>query len=387
MRRTLINGLPQSLSTGARVYLRRDFSTYLDRHNRPRFENRAGHRIPPLAEFDVLIRDEDRIQQTVVPAEAIQRWAVGPAVNFCQRIDRLLECFSAPLVDIQGFPGKQRPLIMGILNVTPDSFSDGGLHFSTTKAVAHGLALTDAGADIIDVGGESTRPGAQPVSPNEEQERVLPVIAELVARGITVSVDTRHSATMAAALTAGAGLINDVSGLAFDSDSLTLAAGANVPIVLVHSLGASGHEAPNYVDVVLDVYDLLEARLDRCVNAGIPRTRLILDPGLGFGKCTDDNVALLRELSAFHGLGCPLLLGASRKRFIARRGERPAQRLAGSLAAALRGIDQVVRILRVHDVAETVQARDLWTAMTSPAPYGTPEEQVSLSAKESTESL
>ena len=381
MRRTWINCLPEALSDGARIYIRRDFSTHLEWRCRPSFENRARDRIPDSVEFEVLIREESRIQRTVARVEDIRRWAVGPAIQFRQRIDTLLTCYSAPLVDIPGFGGKPRPLIMGILNVTPDSFFDGGLHFTAAKAVAHGLALTDVGADIIDVGGESTRPGAQPVSPTEEQERVLPVIKDLVAHGIMVSVDTRRSSTMAAALAAGAGLINDVSGLAFDSESLTMAAGADVPIVLAHSLGATGHDAPNYDDIVLGVYDFLEARVDSCANAGIARTRLILDPGLGFGKSADDNLALLRELSVFHGLGCPLLLGASRKRFVACHGEQPSRRLAGSLAAALRGIDQIVRILRVHDVAETVQARELWTAMTSPTACGTPGQQVPLSAK------
>lgn len=268
-------------------------------------------------------------------------------ISLGQAIDRTLNC--------------SEPQVMGVLNVTPDSFSDGGNFFDSEKAIARGQEMAAAGASIIDVGGESTRPGAEPVWEGDEIDRIAPVIKALAAEGITVSVDTRRAAVMKAALEAGAQIINDVSALTFDNDSLDVVAQSDVPIILMHARGEprTMQDDPSYDDVLLDVYDYLEGRIAACEQAGIDRSRLILDPGIGFGKrLVQDNGALINGLSLFHSLGCPILLGASRKRFIgAITGVEDAEkRVAGSLAAALEGVRQGVQIVRVHDVAETIEA-------------------------------
>jgi dihydropteroate synthase len=253
---------------------------------------------------------------------------------------------------------------MGIVNATPDSFSDSGHHFDPAAAIAHGEAMIRAGAAFIDVGGESTRPGAEPVAVEEEIRRVVPVIASIrvmaEVAGKTISIDTRNARTMQAALDAGATMINDVSALSHDPDSLAVAARAAGPVVLMHMQGEppTMQAAPAYDDVVLDVYDALGARIAAAEAAGIGRSRIVVDPGIGFGKTVEHNLALLSQLSLFHGLGVPLLVGASRKGFIGKlsAGEPAGQRLGGSLAAGLAAIGQGARIVRVHDVAETLQA-------------------------------
>jgi len=256
------------------------------------------------------------------------------------------------------------PLVMGIVNATPDSFSDGGDHLDPAAAIAHAETMIKAGAGIIDIGGESTRPGAQPVPVEEEIRRVVPVIAgiRVMAEAVsaTISIDTRNARTMRAALEAGATMINDVSALTHDPDSLAVAARATGPVVLMHMQGEprTMQAAPSYDDVVLDVYDALETRIAAAEAAGIDRARIVADPGIGFGKTVAHNLALLSQLSLFHGLGVPLLVGVSRKGFLARlsAGEPASQRLGGSLAAALAAIGQGAQIVRVHDVPETLQA-------------------------------
>ncbi|MDX2204013.1 MAG: dihydropteroate synthase [Hyphomicrobiaceae bacterium] len=279
-------------------------------------------------------------------------------------IAALLARLAAPRGGIGGL-SLARPRIMGIVNVTPDSFSDGGRFLDREAAVAHGLKLAAEGADILDIGGESTRPGAAPVSPEEECRRVIPVI-EALRRQTTarLSVDTRNSLVMREAVAAGAHLVNDVSALRHDAASLEVVARAGVPVVLMHMLGDDPRTMqvdPRYDDVVLDVTDHLAARIAACEAAGIPRRRIVIDPGIGFGKTVQHNLALIDALSILHGLGTAVLLGASRKSFIAnlmRRtvGVAPESRLPGSLAAALAGLAQGVQIVRVHDVAETRQA-------------------------------
>jgi dihydropteroate synthase len=263
--------------------------------------------------------------------------------------------------------GLDRPLLMGIVNVTPDSFSDGGRYIVPDIAIAHGRSLAAQGADIIDVGGESTRPGAAPVPVEEEIARVIPVVRALAADGLTVSVDTRNAPVMRAALDAGARIINDVTALTHDPDSLAVAAASRAGIILMHIQGepATMQAAPTYEDVLREVYDWLEERLRACRAAGIPDERLCVDPGIGFGKTVAHNCAILANLERFRGLGVPLLLGVSRKRFIAAlgRGESAAERLPGSLAAALAGLARGAQILRVHDVAETAQAVAVWRAI------------------------
>ncbi len=261
-----------------------------------------------------------------------------------------------------------QPQIMGVLNVTPDSFSDGG-QFMDDPAVAHthAAAMVEAGAAIIDIGGESTRPGAAAVWEGDELKRVIPAIEKLVAMGAAVSVDTRRPGVMEAALAAGAHVINDVSALRHDPRSLEFAARAGVPVVLMHAPGAGEdlHADGQYRDVVLDVFDWLADRRDCALAAGIARDRIVLDPGIGFGKSVADNLALLNALPLFHSLGQPLLVGASRKRLIgALSNEAPThQRMPGSLALALRAMDAGVQLLRVHDVPETVQSLRVWRGL------------------------
>lgn len=257
-----------------------------------------------------------------------------------------------------------RAAVMGILNVTPDSFSDGGRHADPARAIAVGRAMVAAGADVIDVGGESTRPGAPAVPPEEEQARVLPVIRALAADGIVVSVDTRNAGTMAAALDAGARIINDVSALAYDPGAVPLVAARGCPVVLMHMRGEPDNmqQFTDYGDVAWDVTRELAARLTAAEQAGIPRAAIALDPGIGFAKRTIHNAALLARLPVLLNLGCRLLVGVSRKGFIERLAgpAEPRQRLGGSLAAGLAALLGGAAVLRVHDVAETVQAVRVW---------------------------
>jgi dihydropteroate synthase len=261
-----------------------------------------------------------------------------------------------------------QPQVAGIVNVTPDSFSDGGRHQDPQTAIAAGHAMAAAGAALVDVGGESTRPGSQPVWEGDEIERVLPVVRQLAASGTAVSIDTRKAAVMEAALGAGAGLVNDVSAFTFDERSAATVARAGCPVVLMHHQGSpeTMQQNPAYAGpVLLEVYDWLAARIEAAVAAGIHRAKIIVDPGIGFGKTIADNLQLLNGLALFHGLGCPIMLGASRKRMIgALSGEAPAdQRLPGSLALALKGAEQGVQLLRVHDVPESVQALRVWRGL------------------------
>jgi dihydropteroate synthase len=260
------------------------------------------------------------------------------------------------------------PRIMGILNTTPDSFSDGGAYHAHTDAVAHGHALIGAGADILDVGGESTRPGAALIPVEEEIARTASVIRSLRAAHATVpiSIDTRKALVAAAALDAGATLVNDVSGFTFDPDLALLCAQRGVQVCVMHAQGdpQTMQDNPTYDDVLLDVYDFLAARIEALVNTGIERDRIIADPGIGFGKTLDHNLALLNRISLFHSLGVPILLGASRKRFIGIIGNAPdaGSRTPGSVAVALAALAQGVQIIRAHDVAEHAQAIALWRA-------------------------
>ncbi len=261
-----------------------------------------------------------------------------------------------------------QPLVAGILNVTPDSFSDGGAHVGDPAgAAAAGIDMAAAGAALIDVGGESTRPGAAAVWEGDEIARVVPVIERLARSGAAVSIDTRKAAVMEAALAAGAGIVNDVSALLWDDRATEVVARSSAPIVLMHSPDPreGGHGRVAYRDVVGEVFAWLETRIDAAVAAGIDRRRILVDPGIGFGKSLSDNLALINGLAAFHGLGCAIMLGVSRKRMIgALSGEAPAaERLPGSLALALRGADLGVQVLRVHDVAETVQALRVWRGL------------------------
>jgi dihydropteroate synthase len=285
------------------------------------------------------------------PPERVAAETLPPAV---------LAPLTAARPSVAGLP-VARPAVMGILNVTPDSFSDGGRH-PGTAAVGAAQRMTAAGADIIDVGAESTRPGAGTVDRATELARLAPVLPGLA--GLAWSIDTRKAGVMAAALDAGAVLVNDVSALGHDPAALALVAARGCPVVLMHAQGEpeTMQAAPHYEDALLDVYDWLAERIAACVAAGISRDRIIADPGIGFGKTLQHNLALLRGLTLFHGLGVPLLLGASRKALIARlSAEVPAEaRLPGSLALALHAAACGVQVVRVHDVPETVQALAVW---------------------------
>lgn len=363
--------LPMRVPVGARIYLApRDpcrgagLETLID----------SGAALPlagGLLAFsicDVAVRTPGRVQHAAATVPEIRAWAGRQGGMVQERIDLLLGNLSRRRPDLRGEP-MLRPRLMGILNVTPDSFSDGGEHLDPGAAIAHGLQLAEAGADILDVGGESTRPGAAPVAPETEAGRVLPVLQGLAAArsafpSLQISIDTRHASVMRAALATGVDIVNDVTALAGDPASPAVVADGKAGVVLMHMRGEprTMNEAPVYEDVALDVFDKLEARIQACIDAGIERHRIIVDPGIGFAKRGPHNLAVLRSLALYHGLGCPILLGVSRKS-IGSEAERrltPKDRLPTSLAAAMHGLNQGVQILRVHDVAETCRVIDLW---------------------------
>ncbi len=263
--------------------------------------------------------------------------------------------------------------IMGVVNVTPDSFSDGGRFASAQAAVDHALRLAEDGADILDIGGESTRPGAAPVAEGEERDRVIPVIEALAAQTQTpISIDTRKAAVARAAVAAGASIWNDVSALSHDEASVETAASLGCAVVLMHAQGdpRTMQDNPHYEDVVAEVLGYLAGRIELCVAAGVERARLIVDPGVGFGKTLAHNLALLAHLDRFRSLDAPILLGASRKRFIAAldRDGPAADRLGGSIAAMLAGYARGASIFRVHDVAAARQALNIAQAIESAGP-------------------
>ncbi len=324
----------------------------LPRSGRPRPQGAVDLAGGPLW-FDTLAEHRRDGTRLIAAAEA------PPAILEVLRARR------APLAGV----ALDRPRIMGVLNVTPDSFSDGGRHLDPETAAARGLSLVAAGADFLDVGGESTRPGAEPVPAADEIARVVPVLEALREAGLDapISIDTRKAEVARAAFAAGAEILNDVSALTWDPDTLAFAAECAGPVCLMHARGdpRTMQEAPRYDDVLLDVYAFLEERVAAAEAAGIARDRIIVDPGIGFGKTVEHNLDLVRGLSIFHGLGCALLLGASRKRFIGTLAGVPdaAERGPGSIAVALEGLRQGAQVIRVHDVPETRQAIALWSAL------------------------
>jgi dihydropteroate synthase len=316
-----------------------------------------------FATVEIAERDGARVKRRIVSlGDAIERdWGRGTLTAAHD-----LEAITAPRARLAGL-ALDRPRIMGIVNVTPDSFSDGGLHASTQAAIAHGLKLAEEGADILDIGGESTRPGADYVPAEHELARVIPVIEGLRARtDVLISVDTRKAGVMLQGAAAGADILNDVSALTHDPDSMRVAAETGLPVILMHAQGdpRTMNDNPQYSDVVLDVFDYLEARIAACEAAGIARAKIVADPGLGFGKHLHHNVAVMAGLSLYHALGVPVLLGASRKKLIDHISDvpNPRDRVPGSIAAALAGAAQGMQIIRVHDVAATRQALNVWRA-------------------------
>src|SRR4249919_3640953 len=315
-----------------------------------------------LAEL-VKIEGGKRVSTEIVPVEGIEdRFDEAMAADWGRIIAP-----RSPLAMGERTIRLDQPQVIGIINATPDSFSDGGSYGDAATAAEAGANMAAQGAAIIDVGGESTRPGAATVWANDEIERVLPVIKQLAAGGNAASIDTRKSAVMSAALGAGARLVNDVSALTWDEQSADVVAAAGVPVILMHHQGdpQTMQDDPRYADVLVEVYLCLEERIAAAEAAGIARDKILIDPGFGFGKNVAHNLELMNGLALFHSLGCPLVVGASRKRTIgALSNEAPAdQRLGGSIAFALKAVEQGAQIVRVHDVPETVQALKVWRGL------------------------
>ena len=260
------------------------------------------------------------------------------------------------------------PKLMGILNITPDSFSDGGNHVKLDVALNQAKFMEENGVDIIDIGGESTRPGALTVPILEEIKRIEPVISGILARSkIPISVDTRKADVASAARKAGASMVNDVSGFTFDPDLLPYCSKYKLPVCVMHMKGSPENmqNNPKYENILIEVFDFLENQIGRLVQAGISRDQIIADVGIGFGKNIGHNLALIKNISLFHGLGVPLLFGVSRKSIISNvaKVEKPSDRVPGSISLAISALGQGVQVFRVHDVAETRQAFDLWVAV------------------------
>jgi dihydropteroate synthase len=309
------------------------------------------------------VEGHSRVATELVPVEGIEARFDGDMAAQWQA----LTAPRAPLKLGERTIRLDQPQVMGIVNATPDSFSDGGQFADASAASSAGADMASAGAAIVDVGGESTRPGARTVWEGDEIERIAPVIRRLASGGAAVSVDTRKADVMAAALEAGARMINDVSALTYDDRSASVIAAAGVPVVLMHHRGdpQTMQDDPRYEDVLVEIYLWLEARVAAAAAAGIGRHKILIDPGFGFGKTVGHNLELMNGLALFHSLGVPLVVGASRKRTIgALSNEAPAdRRLGGSIAFALKAAEQGAQLLRVHDVAETVQALRIWRGL------------------------
>jgi dihydropteroate synthase len=309
------------------------------------------------------VEGNKRVASELVPVEGFEQRLDEPAKAQWQA----LTAKRAPLQLGERTVRLDQPQVMAVLNVTPDSFSDGGRFADPGAAADAGADMAAQGAAIIDVGGESTRPGASPLWGGDEVERVVPVIEQLARGGAAVSIDTRKAEVMTAALGAGARLVNDVSALTFDPRAAEVVAAAAVPVVLVHHQGdpETMQESPRYDDVLVEIYQWLEERIAAAEGAGIARSNILVDPGFGFGKTVAHNLELMNGLAILHSLGCPVVLGASRKRTIgALSGEAPAdKRLGGSIAFALKAVEQGVQIVRAHDVVETIQALKVWRGL------------------------
>ncbi|WP_170331015.1 dihydropteroate synthase [Ruegeria arenilitoris] len=311
----------------------------------------------PLAGQTLWFTHAERLSRTEAPKVVAAQDVPGD----------VLARLTGPRAEISGLAMDQ-PQIMGILNATPDSFSDGGVHNSVEAAAAAAAQMVAHGASILDIGGESTRPGASYVPEDEEIARTQPAIEAIRSNTqALISIDTRKASVARAAWDAGAGLINDVSGFTFDPQLAPFCAEVDAPVCVMHMQGdpATMQDDPQYDDVLLDVYDFLQGTAAQLEQLGLNRDRIVIDPGIGFGKTQDHNLTLLQNLSLFHGIGCSILLGVSRKGLIGQIGQEPRKdaRAPGSIAVALAGLSQGVQILRVHDVPETAQALRLWAAV------------------------
>lgn len=358
-----------SANFGARLYCRP--ISFVDRpHEWGDGCSRLGDSLLWFSHWQIYLRDGAVVKSAVFSVAEWDHWIAAMPSAMAERAAAQRAAVLRPRAALKLGARTLRlhePQIMGILNVTPDSFSDGGQFGDADAAIAAGFAMIDQGAALLDVGGESTRPGAATVWEGDEIARIEPVIAALARGGALVSVDTRKAAVMEAALAAGAAVINDVSALRYDQRAMDVAAACDVPIVLMHAASERGdaEQGGGYADPLLDVYDALEERVLACEAAGIDRARLVLDPGIGFGKGVADNLALVNGLALLHGLGCPILFAASRKRLIgALDGEAEAgDRLGGTIALHYQAIAQGAQMIRVHDVREHRQALRLWRGL------------------------
>jgi dihydropteroate synthase len=353
----------------ARVYLRP--ACFVDRpHELDDDCLRIADTMVWFAAWHLSLRDNDGVKSAIVPVPELDGWIAAMPDPLADAAKMQRAAVMRPRGALQLGERTVRlnePQLMGILNVTPDSFSDGGKHVDTAAASEAGYALASAGAAIIDVGGESTRPGAPLVWEGDEIQRIEGVVSSLVKGGVAVSIDTRKASVMEAALAAGASVVNDISALRYDERAMEVVVRAGCPVVLMHAPSAKSdpHEGGGYAHVLFDVYDMLADRVAACKAAGVDPAKIIVDPGLGFGKGVADNLALINGLALFHTLGCPILFGASRKRMIgALDNEAPAdQRLGGSVALHYQAATQGAQLLRVHDVVETRQALRVWRGL------------------------
>jgi dihydropteroate synthase len=321
-----------------------------------------------FSQIEYVARDGTSTQRHLVPvrewdafAAALPQTARARCALLLQRIIALRNALQmgAHIIRLDA------PQVMAIINTTPDSFSDGGKNLD--PEIAAETAMLRAGASIIDIGGESTRPNAPLIGEGEELDRVVPLIRKLAKAGAAISIDTRKASVMEGALQAGATMINDISALLYDERALEVARNSNAPVVLMHapSQGADPHKDGTYDEVVYDVFDWLEQRVSEVEAAGMARDKILVDPGIGFGKTLADNLAIINNLAIYHGLGCALLFGASRKRLIGAlsNAEDAKDRLGGSIFLAMRAVEQGAHIVRVHDAAETVQAIQVWRGL------------------------
>ncbi|WP_447953289.1 dihydropteroate synthase [Sphingopyxis chilensis] len=353
----------------ARVYLRP--TCFVDRpHELDEGALRIADTMVWFAAWHVSLRDNDMVKSAIIPVCELDDWIAAMPDRLAETARVQRAGVTRPRGNLQLGERTIRlgePQLMGILNVTPDSFSDGGKHVDAAAAAEAGFAMGAAGAAIIDVGGESTRPGAPLVWEGDEIKRIEGVVAALAKGGVAVSIDTRKAAVMEAALAAGARIVNDVSALRYDDRAMDVVVQAGCPVVLMHAPSAKSdpHEGGNYSHVLFEVYDMLAERVAACVAAGIDRTKIIVDPGLGFGKGVGENLTLVNGLALFHTLGCPILFGASRKRMIgALDNEAPAdQRLGGTVALHYQAAAHGAQLLRVHDIAENRQALRVWRGL------------------------
>jgi dihydropteroate synthase len=360
----------QAIPAAAKIYLRPVHFIESPQHYDGQTARLAGGLIW-FSAVEVVARHGANTIRVIVPVCDWEATLESLSKNIAERAALLFERLTSARSALQlgeRVVRLDQPQVMGILNLTPDSFSDGGKYGNDVDAaVSAAIAMASNGAAIIDIGGESTRPNAPVVWEGDEISRVSPVIRKLALSGTAISIDTRKAAVMENAIAAGASIINDVSALLYDDRATEVAAGSGLPVVLMHapSQGSDPHKGGVYVDVVTDVFDWLETRIAEVEAKGISRDKVLIDPGIGFGKSLPENVSLINNLAIYHALGCAIVFGASRKRMIGALSNEAGveDRLGGSLFLAMKAAEQGVQIVRVHDVAETMQAIRVWRGL------------------------